>query len=388
MTSSRGETKNIIFLGSTGSGRSSTCNTISGLTDGYFKVNHKPVSEETHTDYYLCEPKNIRLIDTPGFGDSKISEEKIDGILKQLVSMFGGKNEDESKRKIDAFVLVVKVDSYTAHAETLVSDIDRIQSVFGNAALKTLLILPIYTNHNHQQNSPDFIHEMKKYNRILKDLKLAKGEDLNENWFCLWSNQKPRENQESEFFEKISKLEPYTQENLKQFEQHEDLGLANHMKDEYIKYQESKERLQKETQKILAATAKININTKAILDQVYSRMRKESEESTNKFLETVHHKHSSLYPPLDTFLEENQKIIGHFRTYVKEGPKAQKEPKEVEELAMDILKTDNKREQTEKAKELTGAAAKKGAEKIAEKGATEVVKKVVFFGASKVCNIF
>jgi len=364
------DVKNVIFLGSTGSGRSSTCNTISGLTKGPFSVNHKPVSEETHANYYVSESKNIRLIDTPGFGDSKISETKIDEILKQLASTFGG--------KIHAFVLVVKINS---HAETLPSDIDRIRDVFGDAALKNLIILPIYTSNQKQ----DFLKELNKYDQVIKAMKKAKGEEPNQNWFCLWNNQKPRENQEYEFFEKINNLEPYIFDKSKIFDQK--FPKVNQVKEEYLEFQKH----QKETQKILEATARINLNTKSILDQVYARMRKESEESTNKFLEKVNSKHNSFYPPLDSFLEENKKMIEQFRSNLKENAKHQKEPPEpkgIGDLAMDIIKTPSKREQAEKAKELTGAAAKKGAEKVAEKGATGAVKKVAFFSATKVCNIF
>jgi len=386
---------NLLFVGSSGSGRSSTCNTLysnSNKDKGPFQVSHDEVSRNIHTVNYISESKHLRLIDTPGFGDPRIDEAKIDEILKQLALLFLN-SSDKSNNKIHGFVLVVKLDT---NYSTLGSDLLRIHELFGDQVFKSLLILPITNQKEHLHER--LAEELNKAKNIFEILKKEKGRGLNDSWYCLWDNKEPTEKQEYDLIQKIKNLQPYTYEHYLQ---------ANVLHNEKMKTQQrldaklEEEAEQSETglqirktkveiEEILHAIESINQSTRLTTQQLYEQMKKDINETTDEFLELANTKHNLFHPSLDAFIRDNKKVLKRMEAHLEESLKKQEaaEERNLTDLVGNLIKSDNKYLRGESAKELTGLVAKKGAEKLAEKGAAHLAKKAVIFGASKICNIF
>ena len=117
--------KNVVFLSSTGNGKSSACNFIVG--ERYFPVGER-LDSCTATIYQKeCPRHGINVIDTAGFSDTRFEESHIDALMAQLTSKVI-RIDGSSTNQIDAFVLVIKC---TPRAMTLKTDIDHILNIFG-----------------------------------------------------------------------------------------------------------------------------------------------------------------------------------------------------------------------------------------------------------------
>ena len=79
------QVRNIVFLGATGAGKSSTCNTIYGYNKGPFPVSHDETSIEDSVVDHTSESKGLRLFDTPGFGDTRLNETQVSKALKGII---------------------------------------------------------------------------------------------------------------------------------------------------------------------------------------------------------------------------------------------------------------------------------------------------------------
>jgi len=383
---------NLFFVGSSGSGRSSTCNTLyENKNQGPFQVINDEVSCNIHTANHVQESKRIRLIDTPGFGDSRIEETKTTEILKQLALHFLN-STDQSNNLIHAFVLVVKID---IHYSTLESDIHQIQELFGRHALKSLIILPISSQKIHIEQA--LKEQLNRSNDAFKLLKTEKGRDFHESWYCLWDNKQPYDHQEYRLIEKIKNLQPYTSQHFAQatIRHQEKMKIQQSLDLKLQKYEEQEEQVHAKKSKvdieeILASIEDINQSTRLTTQQLYEQMKKDINETTDEFLEMANTKHNLFHPSLDAFINDNKKILKRMEAYLQESLEKQEvaEERNLSDLFWTIVKSHDKKLTSENAKELTGLVAKKGAEKLAEKGAAHIAKKVVIFGATKICNIF
>ena len=200
------KTLNIAFLGSTGNGKSATCNTIYGESSDFpFKVGHRASGQTNQVVEFTSKSKNIRIIDTPGFGDNRFDEVFINSVLRQFTQAVLDSANNENPQ-IDAFVLVIRLNP---RASTLKNDLIHTRDLFGSTALKSLIMLVIHSE-NPESSAAEFLEDLKEMKEIVNILKEAKKEGPNENWFVMWDNKKPKPNQEKELLEKIAKLEPYT----------------------------------------------------------------------------------------------------------------------------------------------------------------------------------
>lgn len=68
-----------MFLGTTGGGKSSTCNFIVGKD--YFPTGHSMTSMTSQISHLIDEKLGVKIIDTPGFGDTALNEKNIDQII-------------------------------------------------------------------------------------------------------------------------------------------------------------------------------------------------------------------------------------------------------------------------------------------------------------------
>ncbi|XP_035850133.1 GTPase IMAP family member 7-like [Sander lucioperca] len=110
-------TRRIVMLGKTGSGKSSLANTIFG--EELFTIGHNSDSEtsECKAKTKSVNGRSITLIDTPGFFDTKRSEEELKlEILKCITECAPGPH---------AFLIVLKVERFTEHEQAVITTINQ-----------------------------------------------------------------------------------------------------------------------------------------------------------------------------------------------------------------------------------------------------------------------
>ncbi|XP_049425178.1 GTPase IMAP family member 7-like [Epinephelus fuscoguttatus] len=108
-------TKRIVILGKTGAGKSSLVNTIFG--EKLFKIDHtfSAGTKECRAETRSVNGRNITLIDTPGFFDTNRPEEELKrAIVRSIVECAPGPH---------AFLIVLKVEKFTKHEESVISKI-------------------------------------------------------------------------------------------------------------------------------------------------------------------------------------------------------------------------------------------------------------------------
>ncbi|XP_073699861.1 GTPase IMAP family member 9-like [Garra rufa] len=121
----------IISVGKTGTGKSHSGNTILCDTNAFgTKRSSKSVTQTCQTGTATVNGRTITYIDTPGFFDTRCSEEQLRSeILKSIVKCAPGPH---------AFLILLKVDTYTGQEEEIVK---KITETFGEVALKQAVVL-------------------------------------------------------------------------------------------------------------------------------------------------------------------------------------------------------------------------------------------------------
>uniref|UniRef100_A0A3Q2EAG2 AIG1-type G domain-containing protein n=1 Tax=Cyprinodon variegatus TaxID=28743 RepID=A0A3Q2EAG2_CYPVA len=147
---------NIFLLGKTGIGKSSLGNTILG--DSLFKEKSSPTSE---TDLGQAERKYIngvpiKVIDTPGFFGNNMDDETLKREIIHSVKLCAP--------KIDAFLIVLRVDRYAAQEKEIIKQIEQ---CFSEEALKHAVV--VFT-HGDQLEDGVTIEDFFKRDSDLKEL--------------------------------------------------------------------------------------------------------------------------------------------------------------------------------------------------------------------------
>jgi len=206
--------RNLVFVGTTGMGKSSTCQSFLSHVGGkkQFKISDRSISETKVFDKALISkcpeaPWQFYVVDSPGFADSAMDDETYAKLITGLAD-FIKDSSGKSSNAADAYILVTKL---TPKASALKNDLEQMLLYFGRKAVKSTLVLII---DQEQRPFSKILGELEKdgggFNKILAD---AKGEPgFNPEWFTYWDNKRPYADQYGDFFEKISKFKSFTYE--------------------------------------------------------------------------------------------------------------------------------------------------------------------------------
>ena len=309
--------RNLVFLGTLGSGKTSICNTITGIPNQLFS------DPSLHSNNYLCESKRLRLFDTSTLENDILSAENIEQTYKWISSVFSDWKENDSSGQIDAFLLVVKLNP---RAQTLKADLKKIRDLFGTVAFKSLILVPIYHEESHPKRR-DFLQILKQMNEVIAILQEGKEEEPNENWFCVWNNIHPNKNQEKELLNKIGQLEPYTTQKFigssEEIKRRMNKRLEKELKRGDLPAQEHTQRrkafleavesVQRGVQELDSMIRNINSTTKIALETLYQGSAHQRELLVNKFIEQIQVNHKEYERKFHRHLRENEKTFEAFR---------------------------------------------------------------------------
>ncbi|XP_055277487.1 GTPase IMAP family member 8-like [Moschus berezovskii] len=193
MAGAEGNALRIMLVGTIGSGKSVTANTILGDQVFDSKIAAQFVTKSCQEASQKWKGRELLIIATPGFFDTKESQSTILNEIKEYLFT--------SHHGLHAIILVIQLGCYTQEEQQTVA---LIKNLFGEAVMKYMIILFTHKEELEDQSLRDYVRKVEKLQSLIKEC----GDR-----YCVFSNRTDQAKKESQVQELVELIDKMVQNN-------------------------------------------------------------------------------------------------------------------------------------------------------------------------------